>query len=215
VLPAAGALALHMRNQRPDGRVAPRVRVGLWDANSCRRTVLVARQVGKAARRHLGEVAAAPLCLGSCLAEVTDRHIHQARLDARQILVPQPDLGQLSRTPGLDQEVGSRNETQQDLAIILAAKIQSQASLVARIGGPKERPLEFITAPAVRSDPARRRATRRFDLDYISPEVCEDLPAEQPVLVSQIQDTIGREHETSRGFGFVRLRLCQAKTSSG
>ena len=108
VLPASTCAAV------PSGRSGlrwrrrfPRV-AWAWGTHNRVGWAVACRPRGTRIRRccHQGEVAASPVRLGSRLAEGTDGHVDQTRLDACEILVSQAEVGQAA--PGARTRSGSR-----------------------------------------------------------------------------------------------------------
>ena len=196
MLSPPAAPALGVRDQRSHGGVGTGLGVSLGHTHPQGRAVGVAREVGEATRRNQRQVGSRPLRLGPLLAEGCDRHIDETRLDLAQLLVAESQLGHAAGPFRLDQEVGPRHQAQQHPAIRGVFEVEREAALVARVRTPEEGAFRAAFPIDPRADAARGRAAGRLDLDDIRTEVRQDLPAEQTVLVRQVQDAIRGQHAT-------------------
>ena len=179
----AGVLALLQRRADRQRRIDAGEHVGEGDAEPRRLAVGVTSDVHDAAHALHQQVVARARLVRPVLAEAGDRAIDQPRVLLRQALVVEAVLLEPAELEVLDQHVGFGRELPDDALAVRRLEIDRDGALpaiarevVRRAQSPAVLVLHEGRAPAA-GVVARARP---FDLDDLSAEVCERLPAPRP-----------------------------------
>ena len=138
------------------------------------------RGLGVAGDRHQprlrlrDEVVAGPAGVGTGLAEAGDRAIDELRIGVLEVLVAEPVFGEVASLEVLDQHVGSKRQSPDDVPAGRRGDVDGHRPLVARDCGPPQ-------APAVEPEAVAPHdvAIGRLDLDDVGAEIAEQLPGER------------------------------------
>ncbi len=124
MLPEPGARALVMCRESSDGSIGACVEVGLRNAQPHRRAIFVAGQDQRSARGHDDQITVGVSRLGPVLSEGRDRNVDQRGIDFRKVGKTEIAMRQVARIVRLDQKIGARDQTAQNIAAVVALKVQ-------------------------------------------------------------------------------------------
>src|SRR5262249_3311907 len=122
----------------------------------------------------------------------------ELRVHGRERREAEPALFKHSRGLGFDQKVSAAHEVEQDRPPLVTTPVERDAALVAVVGPPVERAIRARLVGEERPESPRGRSPGRLDLNDVGSKVPEDLTAEKPALVGEIQYAVWRERVAHR-----------------
>ena len=173
MLAASAAQPLEERNARVGRGLYARVERRLRQPDRNRRTVAVALQTEQPARRLDHELGRRD-ARRSVDAEGRHRDVDELRVELGQGVAAEAERVERARVERLDEHVGAAQERPEPLPVALPERIEHDAALAERDGGPVERPVGIALAAALEGRQAARRGARgRLDLDDLGAELRE------------------------------------------
>ena len=164
----------HHRAQRREGRGQ---RVADRDPRPARRGRRIAHDITQAAHRLADRAIARALGIGPGLAVARDAHHDDAGVDFGQPVVAQVPPLHRAGAEILDQDVGPRDQTVDDVLAFLLARVDGDRFLVAG----EHREPQRLAVRLLRPPFAHRIAPAGLlELDHLGAEICQQLAAKRP-----------------------------------
>ena len=195
MLPQTASPAFEQGDQGCAGSVDRGVMVGLGEAEAQGRPVFVTGQARITTGGHHRDLAVGVAGLRPTLTEGGYRHVHQGRVDGRQVVMAQAELDQPARPIGLDQHIGAAHEVAQSVTVCLGAvQVEHDRPLAPVVGPVIERPLRIDHIADEGSQVTSALATRRLNGDHVGSQLGQDETSAMTPVVTQIEHSIRRQH---------------------
>ena len=123
------------------------------------------------------------------LAERRDRRHHDPRIHAPEVVVPEPERGQVTGRVVLHDDIGAGSGVEERVPIGGHIEIQDDAALAGIELDERKAPLRVLDVTGERACAARFAARRRLDSDHVGAEVGQQARRILARTLGQVQDS--------------------------
>ena len=167
---------------------------GLGSGHPNRRGIGIAGDVHGSGSGGDDEVRREVARLRAVLTKRRDGDVDQRGVDLGEVVVPKTAGGHRAGLIGFDEDVGGGGEAAQVRLSFWGVEVELDAAPVAGVSGPVEGLLTLGGAVEERWGLAGRGAAGRLDQNHIGAQVGEDVAAEQPALIGEVEHAVGAKH---------------------